>query len=275
MTIAFTKMQGLGNDFVVIDAISHPITLDAQLVRAISDRHRGIGCDQVLVVSVATISQADFRYQIFNADGSEAAQCGNGARCVVEFLHQKGLLVHNAVTLQTSERLLTATWLAPDYVNVDMGEPLFTPEAIPFITPAAATTYPVPLKEMAALSMVVLSMGNPHAVIPVADITSIPVKSWGALLQQHATFPQSVNVSFMQVIDKSTLRLRVYERGVGETLACGSGACAGAVAGIVLGLVVSPVTVILPGGELTITWQGLGSSVGMAGAAVKVFTGNY
>jgi len=276
MDIIFTKMHGLGNDFVVIDTLTQDVSLDENFVRDISNRHTGIGCDQILLVGPADEPHVDFSYRIFNADGTEVAQCGNGARCVAAFVRDKGFTDKTTITLKTKERLLTATLQAPSLVTVDMGQPLFDPEKIPFLTNTPALSYTLTIPGInQPLSMVILSMGNPHAVITIADIQQAPVEIWGKLLQQQAVFPESVNVGFMQIQDSINLKLRVYERGVGETSACGSGACAAAIAAIMQGLTESPVKVTLPGGSLTITWQGNGHSVRMTGPAIKVFSGVF
>jgi diaminopimelate epimerase len=272
MELKFTKMQGLGNDFVVIDAIRQRVLLTPAKIRQLADRHFGVGCDQVLLVESAHQAHADFRYRIFNADGSEVAQCGNGARCFARFVRDQGLCDKQEIQVDTDAGRLVLRIADGDLVTVNMGIPRHAPEEIPFEAEAELATYPIEIKGQ-TWSFGAVSMGNPHAVLIVADVDAAPVSTVGPWLECHARFPERVNVGFLQVVDVHHARLRVYERGSGETLACGSGACAAAVVGIEQGLLQSPVTLELPGGPLSIAWQGRGSPVFMTGPAIKVFEG--
>lgn len=271
MLINFSKMHGLGNDFVVIDAINQTVQLNAEQVKQLADRHYGIGFDQLLLVKEAQ-SAADFRYVIYNADGSEVSQCGNGARCFALFVRQKGLTNKANIRVETGAGDLLLHVNDDQQVSVDMGEPVFAPCGIPLLFEQQKTTYSVNLSGN-EINFSALSMGNPHAVIQVADVATADVISLGAQLENHSLFPERANVGFSEIIDPAHIRLRVYERGAGETLACGSGACAAAVAGIQLGLVSSPVNVTLTGGDLNIEWLGEGYSVKMTGPANFVFDG--
>lgn len=271
MKLKFTKMQGLGNDFVVLDGINQPVKLDQQQIRLLADRHFGIGCDQLLLVEKAA-GQADFRYRIFNADGNEVEQCGNGARCFVRYVHDHGLTQKNEIRIETLSGVISPRLEINGDVTVDMGRPIFEPEEIPFVAEKAALTYQLEIQGK-PVTISALSMGNPHAVRVVQDIESAPVEMEGALIETHSRFPKRVNVGYLQVIDRSHIKLRVFERGAGETLACGTGACAAVVAGITLGLLDNQVTVSTRGGELTISWQGQGKPVWMTGPAVTVFEG--
>ncbi|HAZ41884.1 MAG TPA: diaminopimelate epimerase [Methylococcaceae bacterium] len=272
MRLAFTKMQGLGNDFIVIDAVRQAVTLEPERIRRLADRHFGIGCDQVLVVEPAQGPNADFRYRIFNADGSEVAQCGNGARCFARFVKEKGLSDHDRIRVETRAGALVLHLVAGDEVLVDMGIPRHAPDQIPLNAEVEADRYVLDL-EGERVEFSAVSMGNPHAVLQVASTAKAPVESLGPILESHPLFPERVNVGFLEVVNRHQARLRVYERGSGETLACGSGACAAAVVGIEQGLLESPVDVELPGGHLTINWQGRGFPVMMQGPAVTVFEG--
>jgi len=272
MNLKFTKMQGLGNDFVVIDAVRQQVALTPELVRRIADRHFGVGCDQLLVVEKPSGADADFRYRIFNADGGEVEQCGNGARCFVRFVHEQALTGKTEIRVETACGLILPRLEDNGQVTVDMGAPRFQLAEIPFVADASALTYALPVGE-ASIEISALSMGNPHAVQIVANVDSAPVAEQGPLIERHPRFPQRVNAGFMQVLDPHHIRLRVHERGAGETLACGTGACAAAVAGIRLGLLASPVTVAMRGGELTIQWAGENAPVLMTGPAVTVFEG--
>lgn len=272
MKIRFTKMQGLGNDFVVLDAIHQPFIPDAGQVRFLADRHFGVGCDQVLIVEEPTRSDTDFRYRIFNADGSEVEQCGNGARCFVRFVHDKGLTEKRAIHVETARGIITPRLEDDGTVSVDMGAPRFLPAEIPFLAEQEAVTYPLQLGED-CWTVSVVSMGNPHCVLFVDDLDTAKVSTIGTAIEHHERFPERVNVGFAQIIDRQQLRLRVWERGAGETLACGTGACAAAVAGIRRGLLQSPVTVRMTGGELLIAWEEPAASVIMRGPAVSVFEG--
>ena len=273
MKIKFSKMHGLGNDFVVIDGMRQYVELTPETIRALGDRHTGIGFDQLLLVEPPTAPGADFRYRIFNADGGEVEQCGNGARCFVRFVHDQKLTDKTAIVVETKRGIIHPRLEVNGLVTVDMGQPRFTPAEIPFESETDAAEQPLSLADGATLMIGAVSMGNPHAVTVVADVDTAPVAGQGPLIESHARFPQRVNAGFMQVIDRHNIRLRVYERGAGETLACGTGACAAVVSGIRRGLLDSPVRVQTRGGELNIAWNGAGQSVIMTGPAVTVFTG--
>ncbi len=272
MTLEFTKMHGLGNDFVVIDAISQSVELTPAQVRALADRHFGIGCDQLLLVEAATGPDTDFRYRIFNADGGEVGQCGNGARCFMQFVHERGLTDKSRVHVETLNGTLELVRGTDGLVTVDMGVPRLAPAEIPFTAPAQDSRYSLDLGDQ-SIEIGAVSMGNPHAVLRVEDISTAPVAEWGPRIESHARFPERVNAGFMQIVDRGTVRLRVYERGAGETLACGSGACAAAVIGRYWGELDSTVRVILSGGELVVSWPGPGSPVMMTGPATTVYQG--
>lgn len=268
--INFSKMHGLGNDFVVIDAINQTFNLTAEKIRKLADRHYGVGFDQLLVVEQAT-GNADFRYVIYNADGSEVSQCGNGARCFALFVTQKGLTDKRTIRVETDAGELVLNINAHNEVTVDMGQPRFVPADIPLL----ATQQPLYQVNVdgSTIEFSALSMGNPHAVIQVDDIETAALQSVGVAMESHEVFPERANIGFSQITGVSSVALRVYERGAGETLACGSGACAAAVAGIQLGKLTSPVSVSLAGGELQIDWQGGATSVMMTGPAEFVFDG--
>jgi diaminopimelate epimerase len=272
MKLEFTKMHGLGNDFVVFDAQSQNVNLSPAQIRRIADRHFGIGCDQLLLVEKPTIPDADFRYRIFNADGGEVEQCGNGARCFVKFVYEKGLTGKQQIRVQTAAGIITPRLEAHGLVTVDMGVPRFEPAAIPFVADHSALAYTLDVQDE-TLEISVVSMGNPHAVQIVEDVHAAPVERQGPLIESHSRFPQRVNAGFMQIVNAHAIRLRVYERGSGETLACGTGACAAVVAGIRLGHLQSPVKVTTRGGELEIHWAGNHSPVLMTGPAKTVFEG--
>ncbi len=272
MTMRFTKMHGLGNDFVVIDATREPVELTAERVRHIADRHFGVGCDQLLVVEPPSQAGVDFRYRIFNADGGEVEQCGNGARCFVRFVHEKGLTAKREIRVETRSGIIAPRLEDNGLVTVDMGVPVLEPARIPFISDSDAVVQPLDVGGT-MVPVTAVSMGNPHAVQVVADVDAAPVAVQGPLIEGHARFPARVNAGFMQVVSRSHIRLRVYERGAGETLACGTGACAAVVAGILRGLLASPVRVETRGGELEIAWAGAGAPVMMTGPAVTVFEG--
>ncbi|MDX9715885.1 diaminopimelate epimerase [Thauera sp. WH-2] len=272
MKLRFTKMHGLGNDFVVIDATRTPVELTPARVRAISDRHFGVGCDQLLVVEPASRPGVDFRYRIFNADGGEVEQCGNGARCFVRFVHDKGLTDQDEIRVETKSGIIAPRLRADGLVTVDMGVPELAPAKIPFVSDSDAVVQPLAVGER-VVAITAVSMGNPHAVQVVADVDAAPVVEQGALIERHERFPARVNAGFLQVLDAHAVRLRVFERGAGETLACGTGACAAVVAGILRGLIESPVRVHTRGGELEIAWAGPGAPVSMTGPAVTVFEG--
>ena len=272
MHIRFTKMQGIGNDFIVIDGYSQSIQLSTAQIRQLADRHFGVGCDQLLLVEKPVNQAADFRYRIFNADGGEVEQCGNGARCFVRFVYEKKLTQKTLICVETANGLIYPKLEDNGLVTVNMGIPQFEPAQIPFITEAASLTYELNINHD-KVEMSVVSMGNPHAVQIVADIDIAPVKTQGALIENHPSFPQRVNAGFMQILSTHEIRLRVFERGTGETLACGTGACAAAVAGIRLNKIQSPVTVLMQGGTLSISWEGSSSPVMMTGPAESVFDG--
>ncbi len=271
-SIEFSKMHGLGNDFVVIDAISQPLELSAKQCRYIADRHFGIGCDQILLVEPARNQNTDFYYRIFNADGSEVEQCGNGARCFARFVQSKGLTNKQIIDVGTLSGNIRLYLEGDDMVRVNMGEPILEPELIPFTADQISSTYPIDVVGK-IMEIGVVSMGNPHAVIQVADVNNAPISEIGPVLEHHPLFPKRVNVGFMQIIDRKQIRLRVYERGTGETMACGTGACAAVVSGIVQGLLDQQVQVSLPGGDLMIKWQGNDQPVWMSGPAATVFEG--
>ena len=272
MLIKFTKMHGLGNDFVVIDAVRQHINLTTDAIKTLADRNLGIGCDQVLLIEPPSDKNIDFNYRIFNCDGSEVEQCGNGARCMGRFIADQQLSGKKTVLLQTKNRIMEVTTKAKNQVTANMGEPIFTPADIPFSSQQQDKLYTIEA-ESKNFEIAALSIGNPHAVIQVDDIDTTAVEDIGPLIQGHDQFPESVNVGFMQIIDRQNIKLRVYERGVGETQACGSGACAAAVAAIQQDLVDSMVNLELLGGELCIEWLGEGEPILMTGPAKTVFHG--
>jgi diaminopimelate epimerase len=272
MRYAFTKMQGLGNDFVVFDAIHQPVELNASQCRRLADRHFGIGCDQVLLIEPARLAHTDFHYRIFNADGSEVEQCGNGARCFARFVYDKGLSQKRQIPVGTSAGRILLSLEPNGLVTVDMGIPVLEPALIPYRAASRALTYPLQLAQQ-RLTISAISMGNPHAVVPVDSVATAPVQQLGPQIESHPDFPQRVNVGFMQRLDRTHIKLRVYERGAGETLACGTGACAAVVAGRLCGLLDARVMVSLPGGELVVQWQGEDTPVLMSGPAETVFEG--
>ena len=266
-------MQGAGNDFVVVDGFSAPISLNASQIKKIANRNFGVGCDQFLLVEKTTLHNVDFKYRIFNADGSEVEQCGNGARCFVRFVVDKALTHKKEITVETASGLITLTLQHDGQVTVNMGAPNFEPTKIPFTADARQSQYLLKLRQE-QLSICAVSMGNPHAVILVDDVDTTDVATLGPQIESHASFPQRVNAGFMQIINTHEIKLRVYERGSGETLACGTGACAATVSGIMLGLLQSPVLVHARGGDLTIAWHGEGMPVMMTGNAEIVFEGS-
>ena len=272
MKLRFTKMHGLGNDFVVFDAINQTVNLTPAQLRHITDRHFGIGCDQILLVEKPTREDTDFRYRIFNADGSEVSQCGNGARCFARFVREHGLTDKTALRVETRDGIIEPRVLDNDEVIVNMGAPRFAPAEIPFVADATSLNYGLQVGEH-LIQIAALSMGNPHAVLRVNDLDTAPVPTLGAAIGAHSRFPEGVNVGFMQISNLHEIRLRVFERGAGETLACGSGACAAAVAGISNGWLYTPVTVHTRGGDLTIEWAGEQQPVMMRGPATTVFEG--
>lgn len=270
--LAFSKMHGLGNDFVMIDAVRQDIRLSADQVRWLADRHFGVGCDQLLVVEPAQAAGVDFRYRIFNADGGEVEQCGNGARCFARFVFEQGLSDKREIRVETQKGIITPHLEDDGNVTVDMGVPVLKPADVPFVSDSDAWVQPLDVAGT-TVAITAVSMGNPHAVQVVADVDTAPVAEQGPQIEHHPRFPARVNAGFLQVVDEHNVRLRVFERGAGETLACGTGACAAVVAGILRGLVASPVRVATRGGELTIAWGGVGTPVMMTGPAVTVFTG--
>ncbi|WP_366943016.1 diaminopimelate epimerase [uncultured Cocleimonas sp.] len=281
MNINFTKMHGLGNDFVVINGINQAINLTPEQVRFISDRKLGIGCDQLLLVEKSDVEGTDFRYRIFNSDGGEVEQCGNGARCFAHFVQNEGLIDKNEISVITKNGRLILNVEENGNVTVDMGAPILEPAQIPFIANAGnedkaenlqQRAYPIQINQQ-NIEIGAVSMGNPHAVIVVDDTQAAAVEELGKAIQQSSYFPNSVNVGFMQVLDRQNIKLRVYERGVGETQACGTGACAAVVAGIVMGHLDNDVDVNLLGGNLSISWAGDANPVMMSGPTATVFKG--
>lgn len=272
MRLRFSKMHGLGNDFVVLDGVRQSIALSSAQLRLLGERHFGVGCDQILLVEKPGRPDVDFRYRIFNADGGEVEQCGNGARCFVRFVHDQGLTDKREIRVETMSGIIGPRLEDDGNITADMGVPIFAPEKIPFISPGDALVQPLLVGDE-IVQITAVSMGNPHAVQVVADVDTARVALQGPLIESHPRFPQRVNAGFMQVLSRNTIRLRVFERGAGETLACGTGACAAVAAGIARGLLDSPVRVETRGGELTIAWHGAGTPVLMTGPAVTVFTG--
>ncbi|MEW5838374.1 MAG: diaminopimelate epimerase [Pseudomonadota bacterium] len=272
MHLPFVKMHGLGNDFVVLDGVRQTIRLNEEQIRFLADRHFGIGCDQVLLVEPTQTPGALFRYRIFNADGSEVEQCGNGARCFARFVRDEGLTACDTIPVETASGMIVLHVESDGQVTVDMGAPRLEPGQIPFLAPARSLHYPLEV-EGKSYTLTAVSMGNPHAVLLVDNIYAAPVENLGALIEAHPRFPRRTNVGFMQIIDRTHIRLRVFERGAGETLACGTGACAAVVAGRLQGRLDPEVLVTLPGGQLRIAWQGEGQHVMMTGPAIRVFSG--
>lgn len=272
MKLKFTKMQGIGNDFVVVDAYSAPLSLTSAQIRFLADRHFGVGCDQLLMVERPTLDHVDFRYRIFNADGGEVEQCGNGARCFVRFVHEKRLTDKAEIAVETASGIIYPKLEDNGQVTVNMGAPAFDPQQVPFIADAPALTYTLDVAGQ-PVDIGIASMGNPHAVQIVDDVETAPVAQQGPIIEAHPRFPQRVNAGFMQIVSPHAIKLRVYERGSGETLACGTGACAAVVTGIRQGQLQSPVKVTTRGGELNISWSGGSSPVWMTGPAMTVFQG--
>jgi len=277
MKLHFTKMHGIGNDFIVLDHTKSPFQLTQEIIQSLSHRQLGIGFDQLLVVENTTLKDVDFKYRIFNQDGGEVEQCGNGARCFYRFVKDKHLTKKESIRVETKSGVITLTEDHEHMIEVNMGEPIFNPKLIPFISDTEKNEYSISIdllnqKEM--INVAVLSMGNPHAVITVEDIDKAPVETLGAYLESHPLFPKRVNVGFMTIVTPHHVRLRVFERGVGETLACGTGACAAVVSGIKRHLLTSPVKVDMPGGSLSIDWKGDKNSVMMKGPAVTLFEGD-
>jgi diaminopimelate epimerase len=282
MKLKFTKMQGAGNDFVVLDGYTRTLDLSPAQVRALANRHFGVGADQLLLVEKPTVAGVDFKYRIFNCDGGEVEHCGNGARCFVKFVRDRGLTQASTVRVQVQNGIITLTMQDDGEVVVDMSTPVFDPPHVPFDAQgldgraqAADTLYPLDVQGQTRWISVV-SMGNPHAVQIVEDVEAYPVLTEGPLIERHARFPKRVNAGFMQIVDRHSVKLRVYERGAGETLACGTGACAAVAAGIRRGVLESPVRVQTHGGTLTIRWDGArdaSAALFMAGPAATVFEG--
>jgi diaminopimelate epimerase len=282
MKLKFTKMQGAGNDFVVLDGYTQPLDLSGRQVRALANRHFGVGADQLLLVEKPTVAGVDFKYRIFNCDGGEVEHCGNGARCFVKFVRDRGLTDASTVRVQVQNGIITLTMQENGEVVVDMSTPVFDPPRVPFTADGldgrregADTLWPLDVNG-ATRWMSVVSMGNPHAVQIVDDVEAYPVRAEGPLIESHARFPKRVNAGFMQIVDRHSVKLRVFERGAGETLACGTGACAAVAAGIRRGVLDSPVRVDTHGGTLTIRWDGArdeSAALFMAGPAATVFEG--
>ena len=270
--LKFTKMHGAGNDFVVIDGVRQEIYLTPEQLRLIADRHFGVGCDQILVVKRSNTEEADFRYLIFNADGGEVEQCGNGARCFVRFVHDHKLTSKRAIVVETKGGLISPSLEDDGRVTVNMGAPIFEAARIPFKSDSDAVMQPLEVNGE-AVQITAVSMGNPHAVQIVEDVEQADVLTMGPLIENHPRFPRRVNAGFMQVVDRGHIKLRVYERGAGETMSCGTGACAAVVSGIQRGLLDSVVQVATHGGVLTISWAGAGAPVMMTGPAISVFDG--
>lgn len=272
MLLRFTKMHGLGNDFMVLDLVSQHAHIQPKHAKQWGDRHTGIGFDQLLIVEAPNNPEVDFRYRIFNADGSEVEQCGNGARCFARFVLDKRLTAKKRIRVETKSGIIVLDVQNDGQVSVDMGPPRFIPAEIPFVADAQAPSYPLEVDGQ-LYSIAAVSMGNPHAVLRVDDVFTAPVHELGPKIENHPRFPQRVNAGFIQVIDRHRANLRVWERGAGETQACGTGACAAAVAAISQGWMDSPVSLDLPGGRLHIEWAGPGKPVMMTGPAVRVYEG--
>ncbi len=268
----FAKMHGLGNDFMVVDAVTQNVFFSPEMIRRLADRHHGVGFDQLLIVEPPYDPDLDFHYRIFNADGSEVAQCGNGARCFARFVRLKGLTNKRDIRVSTANGRMILTVNEDELVRVNMGEPVFEPSLVPFRANKAAKTYIMRAAEQTVLCGVV-SMGNPHCVIQVDDVSTAPVETLGPLMESHERFPERANIGFMQVMNPEHIRLRVFERGAGETQACGSGACAAVAVGIQQGLLAAQVRVDLPGGRLDIAWKGPGNPLFMTGPATHVYDG--
>ena len=272
MKLKFTKMQGAGNDFVVLDGVSQSLALAPAQLRRLADRHFGVGCDQILLVEPPRTAGTDFRYRIFNADGGEVEQCGNGARCFVRFVRERGLTAKSEIRVETAAGVIAPRMEADGEVTVNMGAPVFEAKRVPFVTDSDALVQPLEVGG-ATVEITAVSMGNPHAVQLVEDVDSAPVLTQGPLIEHHPRFPRRVNAGYMQVEDRGRIRLRVFERGAGETLACGTGACAAVAAGIRRGLLDARVRVSTRGGDLTIRWEGGDNPVWLTGPAVTVFEG--
>jgi diaminopimelate epimerase len=272
MLLRFTKMHGLGNDFMVLDLVTQHAHVQPKHVRQWGDRHTGVGFDQLLIVEPPSRPDVDFRYRIFNADGSEVEQCGNGARCFARFVLDKRLTAKKRIRVETRNSVIELNVRSDGQITVDMGAPRLEPAQIPFVAPEAALAYEVEVGGQ-TVELAAVSMGNPHGVLRVDNVDTAPVHALGAQLETHPRFPQKANIGFLQIVDAHHARLRVWERGCGETQACGTGACAAAVAGIRQGWLESPVQISLPGGSLSIEWAGPGAPVLMTGPALRVFEG--
>jgi diaminopimelate epimerase len=270
--LKFTKMHGAGNDFVVIDGVRQQVYLTPEQLRFLADRHFGIGCDQILLVKKSNNEEADFRYLIFNADGGEVEQCGNGARCFVRFVHDHKLTSKREIIVETKSGLISPRLEDDGRVTVNMGAPILEPARIPFESESDAVIQPLDVNGV-ILNITAVSMGNPHAVTVVDDAEKAEVAKLGPLVENHLRFPRRVNAGFMQIVDRNHIKLRVYERGAGETMSCGTGACAAVVTGILRGLLDNQVQVATHGGVLTIAWEGAGKPVLMTGPAITVFDG--
>ncbi len=273
MNLSFTKMHGLGNDFVVIDAINQHVKLTTHQIRHLADRRFGVGCDQLLLVERSQQVDCEFRYRIFNANGREVEQCGNGARCFARFVHHKGLTEASRIPVHTKAGRIELIMHEDGQVSVNMGNPRLEPEEIPFQATVRAPRYALSV-DGATVEIGAVSMGNPHAVLIVPHTDSAPVAKLGPQIEGHPRFPNQVNVGFMEIVDRSRIRLRVFERGVGETLACGSGACAAVVIGRIQDALDEKVTVQLRGGDLVVSWAGENHAVRMTGPATFVFEGS-
>lgn len=273
MKLQFTKMHGAGNDFVVVDGVRAPFKPAPALLARLTDRHRGIGCDQVLVVEPASKPDVDFDYRIYNSDGTESGQCGNGARCLMRFIHDHKLSAKNTLRVRTKTRVIELERLTDGNTRVNMGMPQFEPADIPLNRARREPRYTARLENAVLVVLGAASMGNPHAVLEISDLQQAPVSTLGPEIQRLDDFPQGVNVSFMQIVDAEHIRLRVYERGAGETLACGSGACAAVAVGRIWGKLGASVSVQMPGGELKAEWAGEGQPLYLSGPAETVFQG--
>ena len=272
MLLKFTKMHGAGNDFVVLDGIRQHVHLTPEQLRMLADRHFGVGCDQILLVEKSHNPDVDFRYRIFNADGGEVEQCGNGARCFVRYVHDHKLTSKREILVETKSGLISPRLTDDGRVTVNMGAPILDPTRIPFVSDSDAPVQALDV-DGTIIEISAVSMGNPHAVQLVADVEAAPVDTQGPLIERHARFPKRANAGFMQIVDRSHIKLRVFERGAGETLSCGTGACAAVVAGIRRGLLDETVHVATHGGTLTISWAGESAPVLMTGPAISVFEG--
>lgn len=272
MLLKFTKMHGAGNDFVVLDGVRQQLHLTPEQLRLLADRHFGVGCDQILLVEKSQNPAVDFRYRIFNSDGGEVEQCGNGARCFVRYVHDHKLTSKREIVVETKSGLISPKLTDDGRVTVNMGTPIFDPARIPFVSDSDEIVQPLNVDTI-IIEISAVSMGNPHAVQIVDDVETAPINTHGPLIEHHVRFPKRVNVGFMQIVDRSHIKLRVYERGAGETLSCGTGACAAVVAGIRRGLLDETVQVATRGGMLSINWAGGQAPVLMTGPAISVFEG--